>query len=168
MPAPVAPCGAALIAATAVLFVAGCVWGVSVLSSRWHQGYAQFYDRYFGTQVYSQLERMDPREVRLAVLDFRVYPFFGSARQFSVWNPLRVPSYDWLMKNLRDRRITHVFVRPAGHASGDAMNRYRHVEEWLLQHPDVFVPVKSQDRILFFTVNLTSPGPPGEEEEDRP
>lgn len=50
-------------------------------SARWHAGYAQHFNVFYGTQWFHELEKLGSR---ILVLDERSYPFFGSRREHFV------------------------------------------------------------------------------------
>jgi hypothetical protein len=71
-----------------------------------------------GSPLFSYLEREAPDNARFCVLDYRVYPFFGSRRQFSVCQPQTVPSYSGWVRYLQEQEVDFVaarFDRDLGH-----------------------------------------------------
>lgn len=72
---------------------------VSLLSERWHDGYAGHFDRFYEAHVFRELNRSEPRAI--LVLDERPYAFFGSRRQNLVIQPAVFSgsdSVDWIMR----------------------------------------------------------------------
>jgi hypothetical protein len=97
--------GASLLAA-----LASAGLGCDALSRRWHAGFVAYYDALLADTALSELTQTGVDPQRVCVLDHRCYPFFGSARQFWVCQPLYISSPCSLCRYLRDQHVTVVVV----------------------------------------------------------
>lgn len=84
---------------------------VGVLSARWHGGHAQFYDQLLSRGTFTRLATELPHGSMVCVLDYRPYPFLGSARQFRVCQPSRMGSHAWWWNYLRGWEVRLIAAR---------------------------------------------------------
>jgi len=96
---------------TAALMVCVPAAGVYCLSNWWHRGYAARFDCDFSTDVFTQIERRLRDAARICVLEDRVYPFYGSRRQFHVCNPRTLTSPEALWRYLGHHRVDFVATK---------------------------------------------------------
>ncbi len=148
----------ALVPAAAVAALLGWAVACDRLSEHWHRGFARHYEGFFFTWAFRHLADDDPDGARVCVLDYRSYPFFGSARQFRVCQPLYVPSPDGLLDYLRSRRATLVAAAPGERHQG--WNYFLWFDECRAHHPDSFRPLDSEGRFSLFRFIAPSPRPP--------
>jgi hypothetical protein len=104
-------------------------------SREWHGRFGSFYDSRMRTQAFGTLAGMNPSVSRICVLDDRSYAFFGSRRQFFVYNPYYIGSYTELVDEIRKRKIDVVVARFGWDSS---WGRYRGVDRWLTDRPGAF------------------------------
>jgi hypothetical protein len=105
----------AIAVAVTIALIALHALGAGWLSQRWHEGFASHYDRFFATDIFSELERRDADLMLLCSVSHRSYPFFGSRRQFRLvekhWTseqPEPVPNRLAFYAFIRKHRPTHV------------------------------------------------------------
>ena len=91
--------------------------------------FAQFYDRMYGTSVFSKLATQAP--TRLALLDYRCHPFFGAHCEFRLCQPRRVPSHKWLTDYLKEHGVTHIVVRSKELPIPGGWDAYVGLGEWV-------------------------------------
>ena len=96
--------------------------------TRWH----------FRTTAFTTLHQATSPASGILVLDYRPYPFYGSARQQHVINPRRYQSEDWLQQ-LIESRDPQIITSLA--SQGYAVNRYEGAVEFLTNHKDRFPPI---------------------------
>lgn len=97
---------AATLATGAALAIA-----VGVLSPRWHEGYADHFNRLLSTDAFRLIERKYPKGTRICVLDSRPYPFFGSYRQNTIVQPRSFRAVADLRRILGDHQIVLVVAK---------------------------------------------------------
>jgi len=123
------------------------VIGVASVGQRWHAEFGQHYNGYFGTRLFTQLGKQYSKVDRICVLDLRIYPFFGSARERRVCRPRYVESQEWLIDYLRGHDLTLV----ATHRGRDLVfDMYRDVPAWLKREPELFREVlHGADHVIY-------------------
>jgi hypothetical protein len=136
-----------LVKASGVVVLAGATLSVGGLSTRWHRGFSQHYDRVFGGKIFQEAEKHEPESLRWCVLDYRAYPFFGSRRQFWVCQPLHLDSYPELRQYVHDRGVTLVSVITS---HPPVRGRYRGVLDWLREHPEDFALQDKARQVIVF------------------
>lgn len=112
--------------------------GTGFLTARWHAEYDGHFDRHFRTTAFTTLHQATSPASGILVLDYRPYPFYGSARQQHVINPRRYQSEDWLQQ-LIESRDPQIITSLA--SQGYAVNRYEGAVELLTNHKDRFPPI---------------------------
>jgi hypothetical protein len=122
-------------------------WACTLLSATWHQGFVDHYDR---MDAFAGLQALEPEasgSQTILVLQDRLYPFFGSRRQHHVYQPVYVPSSDWIMARLETENVRFVVADVDPPLLG--MRRFLGFDECLGQHPERFRQVVvSTDHIL--------------------
>lgn len=119
----------------AAILCAGAATGISGLSARWHDGYASHFDKMFGTDVFSVLERCVPDRATICVLDERPYAFYGSRRQFRVCSPRILRSSDALFSFLGRNRVTVIATR---RRDGNVFDLYADSPRYVDAFPGIF------------------------------
>ncbi len=89
-------------------------------SARWHAGYAQHFNVFYGTQWFQELEKSGSR---IVVLDERSYPFFGSRREHFVLHDACYRGVDDVRQVLTRNNIQVVVTRID--TSAQKISRYR-------------------------------------------
>lgn len=135
--------GAAVVAGTSV--------SIPRVACGWHREFASYYDALYQIGAFERLARLNPGSTSLCVLEYRVYPFFGSSRRFRVYNPFSVDSYESLLADLRRRRITHVAARTD---PGSPWERYHDADRWLSEHPAIFRAIERGAWLTLYEVDL--------------
>ncbi len=138
--------------ATVVVLVGlslAATWGCQALGQRWHRDYVAHYDGFFRTGVYAQVAALDPDRERIAVCDYRYYPFLGSRRQFDVCRPLWLPDHAALLDYLDDQRVTIVVARPR---DPQAKRWYARFHGWISDHPDHFETIHENSEYILVRV----------------
>jgi hypothetical protein len=92
-------------------------------SRRWHAGFDQHYQQLYGTSAFRILTVDFPRATNVCVLDLRIYPFFGSARQRHIWRPRDVQSTSQLSEYCRQHQIELVVVHNPTRRAWDLFDR---------------------------------------------
>lgn len=105
---------------------------INFLSQRWHRGLPEFYSSWFGVPFFTEILREDPARVKIAVFDLRIYPFFGSRRQFFVCRQRQVDSPADLVQYLQEHGVSHVATHPGRNLRFDL---YRRVPDWMHNDP---------------------------------
>ncbi len=156
-PAARRPVALALAVAAAVGWPLFC----TQLAAAWHAGFAGHYDRAFSTGVYSYLSAEAPAGSRICVLEFECYPFFGSARQFRVCQPVYTASAEELTRYLRRYDVAYVAARRPGRAS-EILRCFRWFDELRARHPDAFALARQDDLLALYRRNCgPGEGAPG-------
>ncbi len=128
------------------------------MGQRWHRDYVAHYDGFFRTGVYAQAAALDPDRERIAVCDYRYYPFLGSRRQFDVSRPLWLSDRATLLDYLDDQRVTIVVARPR---DPQAKRWYAKFHGWISDHPDLFETIhEDSEYILVRSFNQPRPNLP--------
>jgi len=127
------------------------------LSARWHEGFARHYDGLFSTDSFTELKRLDPATNRFCVLDHRPYPFFGSRREFRVYQPSLPPSDDNLLPFLRKKSVTVVATRYLEQPDPTSVDRYQMMHRWLSERPEHFVLLERGSWLATFRMNDLTP-----------
>ncbi|QDT98566.1 hypothetical protein [Gimesia aquarii] len=83
-------------------------------ATRWHHGFSQFYDDFLDVRFFTQIEtrELKPKINRIMVLHYRVYPFYGSQRQFRVHRPTLITTRDDFLTALKSFQPDLIFVHP--------------------------------------------------------
>jgi hypothetical protein len=119
----------------------GAVAGFSLftgsLAATWHLRFTAHYDHYFGTKLYRRMAAEIPSGSRICVMETQCFPFFGSARQFRVCQPVYTASPEELGDYLHQHDTDYVAVPPGGHIS----ETFFWFNELKSQHPDAFPAV---------------------------
>ena len=119
------------------------------LAVRWHEGFAEFYDSYFGTSFVTDITTRDWRGLNICVCDYTYYPYFGSRRQFTVCRPLWVPHHAEFLSYIRDHHVNIVVTRET-----DAIQmRYECVASCIRDYPEAFLRVQSRGGYLVCEVH---------------
>lgn len=118
--------------------IPAAAWSCHGLAVRWHREFACHYDALYRCDAFTALARLDLRNERICVCDYRYYPFLGSRRQFNVCRPLWLPDYSHLLQYLQDRKVTLLVVR---FKDVNPQRRYAGVREWITARPQLFQPV---------------------------
>ena len=119
--------------------VASAIVFISDLSSIWDAQFAHHYEQMYGTHIFRQLSSVGA--TRLALLDYRCHPFFGTRRQFHLCQPKRVPSLEILADYLRERGATHIVVRTREHGTPAGWDAYCGLGEKLSNRPSDYAPL---------------------------
>jgi hypothetical protein len=128
-----------LVSVVGLICALGAAFGVEHLSQRWHKGFVPFYDRMLGGGVFEYTARNIPPGTTICVLDHRPYPFYGSARQFRVCQPVSMrTSYPSWEQYLRERQVR---VLAARFDMGLDWRGWKNAGVWTVDRPDVFVPI---------------------------
>ncbi len=127
-----------------VLGFSGCMWSCIYLAQRWHDGFAGYYDRFFGTTNFSYLGQRNPPAGKLCVLEHRPYAFFGSRRNYRICQPMYVASPEYLLRFLRVQNVSVVAARYG--APEGAAKTFQAVAECLERFPDRFFPITDPSR----------------------
>lgn len=133
---------------------AGVSLGAASLAKHWHEGFASHFDRLRGSRVFSHLTKATG-PLRIAVLDPRPYPFFGSARQHRVFGPHRLTTYDELIRYLLARR-PDVVASPRRN-SGSEFDRFKEGPDWIAADEAHFRPLSPKGgNLLLFSFSAPS------------
>jgi hypothetical protein len=130
--------------AVTLAVVVAAPWLADALAHRWHAGFAAHYDELYDTKAFGLLAGRDPVGCRLAVLEHRPYPFFGSRRQFFVAHPLLIPQRDRLARYYHAWEVSDVAVVV------NDQSRFRDLHGWHVGQPELFSPTLSGGPIAFF------------------
>ncbi|MGH7134379.1 MAG: hypothetical protein ACREHD_01485, partial [Pirellulales bacterium] len=124
--------------AAAALGLSGCA--SSWLAARWHAGFAANFDHQFTTKAFTAMESAQWQPVRIAVVDYQYYPFFGSRRQFRAHRPFRIGSRESLLAYIEAHRIELLAV-----IRNDVFKfgRYRGADDWARQDTARFTNIDS-------------------------
>lgn len=122
---------------TAAIVVSSTI-GTVLVSKHWHDGYGRHYDLLRGSNIFSYMAKQ-PKALRIAVLDHRPYPFFGSARQHQVCAPHLLTTYEDLIRYLAVRNLDLV-ISPYRN-TGNVFERYKEGPEWLTNKKERFRPL---------------------------
>lgn len=128
--------GALVVVMTTMLVgsVSSSIW----LGQRWHSRYAATFDRQFTTQLFTRLQKNATRS-KIAVIDDRYYPFFGSRRQFRAHRPFRITTRESLRAYLTENQIDLLAVIRNDYFK---YGRYREVDEWVRGEPAKFEKIE--------------------------
>ena len=126
------------------LLLAGA-WGCQMLGERWHRDYVAHYGGLFRTGVFTQAAALEPERERLAVCDYRYYPFLGSRRQFDVCRPLWLPDEAALLAYLDREQVTVLAVR---FSDPQAKRWYAKFHGWISDYPDLFETIYEDSEYL--------------------
>jgi hypothetical protein len=142
----------ALIVLASAALTIGCATAIGSLSRGWHTGYRAFYGNLFNTPIIQEPETAMPVGGQVCVLDYRSFPFFGSARQYRVCQPPRIPSPAWASSYFQAEQVSLV----AFNVDVDCSTRgWRACATWLEENPDVFIPVTvSSGQFALYRVDL--------------
>ncbi len=117
------------------LGVAGVGASVGPLAARWHDGYTPYYDKVIAHGLFDYMSRKLPPKSVICVLDYRPYPFFGSARQFHV-SQRATPSDSTLwIDDLRARQVVLVITQ---YKVDYSWRSWHEVHGWLRDNPGIF------------------------------
>jgi len=125
----------------AFVMVSGCV---AMLSDRWHRGFAEHFDRYDNTTIYSEGKAATHR---ILVLSNRVYPFFGSRRQNRVHQPMLYYGVDAVVSTCEAFDAELVATRVDNHK---ILARYRPCWEELAKDPRFEEMNSASERLRLF------------------
>lgn len=125
----------------AVMSFALCV---SLLSLKWHSGFASFYSHNLHSPL--SMIRENPEsshglgspQYKRCALDHRIYPFFGSRRQFRVCRPWETPTLDSLVQYLQENDVRFVATNPG---SAPPHSRYALASAFVQANPAGFTPL---------------------------
>ena len=121
-----------------MVVVSVLVAGIGFVGAGWHSGLGPHFDRYFRTKVFTHLASADFDGVRILVLDYRSYPFYGSKRQHHVINPRGFATDQPLLESIHEHRAS--IVTALGQ-QGYAVDRYRGAFELLTSDKEKFSPL---------------------------
>lgn len=121
------------------VFACGFAVGCGQLSQHWHEQFANHYDSYFDTDVFSGLDQENAAGP-VWVLDYRCYPFFGSARQHHVCQPVFTADEKTLLQFLCDNRVTLVAI-PVPAVARSGWHTFDAAEASVPARPAVFISV---------------------------
>src|SRR5262249_36831728 len=144
-----------MIPGLALAAVCGAVFLGDWLASRWHKGFAPYYDGLFGGRIVTEVTENTPPLTKVCVLHYRPYPFFRSRRQVRLCQPILVPSYRWFWEYLGERQATFVVVEAIESPSPDNRDRYQSAYQWATEHPEVFAPFGLASSLCVFRVELS-------------
>ncbi len=118
-----------------IVFITGMAILVPILSQQWHRGFAQFYDSRLERGLFTGFATLGRPSETICVLDFRLYPFFGSRRQHYVCQPHKPRSASEFYDYLRTRNVTLVIA-----LSGADLRRYgcEKCQSYLEANPRLF------------------------------
>jgi hypothetical protein len=114
--------------------------GIGWVADRWHRGFGPFYNKHFGTRIFSDLPSIAGKSKhKICLLDYRPYPFFGSDRGVRILNPLQEPNRDQLVQYLIENGATYLILRPGAENESPAWHRFREAtKEFSDSHPERF------------------------------
>ena len=135
--------------------VAGASASIPRVARGWHREFTSYYDALYQTGAFGRLARSDPDSTHLCVLEYRSYPFLGSSRQFHMYNPFYVDSYESLLVDLQRRRITLIAARTD---PGPSWDRYHDVDRWLSGHPAIFREIERGSWLALYEVDFSAIG----------
>lgn len=138
-----------------LLLIPGGVLSICIaihfLSVRWHEGFANHFDRYDDTDAYSA---MKDETHRIVVLSNRAYPFFGSRRQNVILQPMLFYGVDAVAETCETLGADMVVTRVDNHK---ILARYRPGWNELSEDPR-FDPIESASkRLKLFHYEATTP-----------
>jgi hypothetical protein len=138
-------------AGLAVVLSLGAGLAVPALANHWHRLFGPYYDTLYGGPLLSTSRTSAWQgNGRVCVLVPMVYPFFGSARQVPLCQPVWVPSYAGLLDYLREQRAAFVVTEEIRPDASAGPHRYRNVYGWLTAHEEQFTQVASTDVTFIF------------------
>ncbi len=124
---------------TGMVVAAVLVIGIDHLSVRWHREFARAYDRRSGQGMFKYLDRL-PDPPKICVIHLSVYPFFGSARQNRVCQPVVMRSTPgWWLEYLISREVWLVVVPREPNQNWQGC---REATAWCAGATDTFSPVE--------------------------
>ena len=135
--------------------VAATPFALAWLDRDWHERYVRFYDTDCRTEAFHVLAGLDPAPTRVCLLDYRCYPFFGSRRQFHVFQPMEVASYERLRSYLRDRKIEVVAAHSQEINDPAAWDLYHQIAPWLTEHTQDFRVIHADPTFTLYRVHLS-------------
>ena len=138
-----------------VVVLASAPAAVDKVARGWHREFARYYDDEYLTKVFTRIEQVNRIDKCICVLDHHCYPFFGSRRQKSIYNPFYVTTYESLLMELRQRHVTLVAARIDG---GPPWGRYHDVDQWLSGHPNMFHEIERGPSWAIYEVDLRIDG----------
>ncbi len=134
----------------AMTFCVLLVFGITLLSARWHDGFGPHYDKHFGVTVFSQASNEKAVwKDRVGVLDLRVYPFFGSRRQTEVARARVVESSEDLTEYIQKHDLQ--FVATHAHEKRKYF-LYSNNYNWLKSDPMRYSMVYARGAYAVFAV----------------
>jgi hypothetical protein len=144
-----------------VAVVIGGTIAIPLLGQRWHRDFAAHYDHRWQTTLFTDhFNDINPPFEIVCVLTPRVYPFFGSARQYRLCQPFSVPSAEALLEYLGDRRaetfVLEVIFHVPGEPGGTTYNADRGGLLCLEKHPESLQPISLKYPWLYYRINLAT------------
>jgi hypothetical protein len=140
-------CGTAAVAVSSV--------AVALLGQRWHRDFASYYDALLQTEVIStEFNRESGSAQPICVLTPRVYPFFGSARQYRPCQPFAAPSGDAMLQYLRARRPATMVLEFYFHELVDVITFDAGGTECLNAHPELFEPLRTKYPLMYARLHV--------------
>ena len=132
-------------------------WGAACheLSTRWHEGFGRDYDETITAGCLAELAKTRPGPRRVCVLLPRYYPFLGSSRENVVFQPVYVPSAEWLLDYVDRNAIDVIAVRPGPPQPG--FRRFLWFDECQASHSARFRLIKEEPGCAVYEV-LRDPG----------
>lgn len=107
-------------------------------SNWWHSSFYAYFTSKFKTSAYTDLATL-PVGTRIAAVDHRYYPLFGSRREYVVFRPSHLRSHESFQKYLQEYGI-EVVADALGKAS--PMTGYPKATSWLRENDDWYVPAR--------------------------
>jgi hypothetical protein len=120
--------------------IVGAAVVAGLLSQQWHLGFAAFYDRKFEQGVFTALADPSRPPETICVLDFRLYPFFGSRRQHHVCQPHKPSSAAEFYDYLRNHNVSLVAAR---FDSNLRSRGWEFCESYIAQNRSLFTSAKA-------------------------
>lgn len=112
--------------------------GVGAAAKRWHSEFANSYELRFRTPFFEDILHEESSRIKILVLDQRIYPFFGSRRQFAVCRPRYLADGLALKSYCRAHQVTHLATRYGRNKDFDL---YRNIPKWVNGDPDHWKPL---------------------------
>ena len=113
---------------------------IVLLSEHWHSSFDDHFSKHLGSETLKVIANEFPDEKRICVLDLRIYPFFGSARQRIVYRPRQIRSLKWMKKYID---VNCISLLIAHYPSGISWDMYEVISEELMAPCDDFIRVKA-------------------------
>lgn len=137
------------------LMLAGLV-AVTVgrLTESWHGGFCRHYREALSLESFRAAGGEQPGTECWCVLDYRIYPFFGSRRQSHVCQPVYTASFSALARYLGEHEVRRVIVVKR---DPFLFGRYRDAYDRLMEQPGAVALVSDRGPVAVFEVRNLRP-----------